>query len=228
MKKVSILIVTIFVSLACFARGGFGVEINVIPPKTGIDNPISFTDGLKLRGFLSKSFAVRGAFSLSINPTTNYYNSIAGMGGQIFVYEEKANVTAFSITPGIEYHFVKLEKTSVYAGVEVGFGQQKASYKATREDNNWIAEIIGSDNNGKRSNTSIKSGVFIGMDYYITNHLYVGTELGFKYNSIKEKEIITKDIHPVTGESSIEGINKDYSKREEFGCVPSLRLGWTF
>jgi len=168
MKKVSILIVTIFVSLACFARGGFGVEINVIPPKTGIDNPISFTDGLKLRGFLSKSFAVRG-----------------------------------------------------------GFGQQKASYKETREgSDNWMVEITGSDDNGKRSNTSIKSGVFVGMDYYITNHLYIGTELGFRYNSIKEKEIITK----ITGiyENPIESINKEYLKIEGFSCVPSLRLGWTF
>ena len=222
MKKVSILLVTIFISLACFARGGFGVEINVIPPETGVDNSIPFTDGLKLRCFLSKSFAVRGTFALSISPTTNYASDFPP-----FEYKEKTNVTSFCITPGIEYHFVKLEKVSVYTGVEVGFGQQKASYERTYEDDNrFLLEITGSDNNGKRSNSSIKSGVFIGMDYYITNHLYVGTELGFRYGSIKEKEIITK----ITGtyDNPIEGINKEYSKIEKFGCVPSLRLGWTF
>ena len=221
MKKVSILLVTIFVSLACFARGGFGVEINVIPPKTGIDNPISFTDGLKLRCFLSKSLAVRGTFALSISPTTNYLSDFPPSE-----YKEKTNVTSFCITPGIEYHFVKLEKVSVYTGVEVGFGQQKASYELIRADNKNLVEIIGSDNNGKRSNSSIKSGVFIGLDYYITNHLYVGTELGFRYSSTKEKEIITKITD--TYDRPIEGINKEYSKREKFGCVPSLRLGWTF
>ena len=224
MKKVSILLVTLFVSLTSFAQGGFGVEFNVIPHKTGIDNPISFTDGLKLRGFLSKSFAVRGTFALSLSPTTNYTNSSTSPN---FEYKEKTNVTSFCITPGVEYHFVKLEKVSIYTGIEVGFGQQKASYKETREgSDNWMVEITGSDDNGKRSNTSIKSGVFVGMDYYITNHLYIGTELGFRYNSIKEKEIITK----ITGiyENPIESINKEYLKIEGFSCVPSLRLGWTF
>jgi len=225
MKKIIIIFASIFVSFANFAQGSFGIEVNVDPFETGANQSILPTNGLKLRYFLIERLAVRGIFNFSINSTTDYEYKYMR---EWVEYEGKGIVTNFGVVPGIEYHFVKFEKGAVYAGVECGLAIQNASYKETNDDDdsNFMIVITEGDNNENRSNTILNIGIFTGVDYYLTKNLYVGAELGLRYNSTKDKDVVI-EITDYYGQL-FEDVYEKHPKRERLGFVPTLRFGWTF
>jgi len=218
MKKAIIIFASIFVSFVSFAQGGFGIEVNVDP--FGTNQSILPTNGLKLRYFPIERLAVRGTFNFSMSSATNHYIVSA------VEYEEKRNITNFGVVPGIEYHLVKFEKGAVYAGVECGFAIQNASYKGTNDNDNSMIGVTGYDNNENYSNTTLNMGVFTGVDYYLTKNLYVGAELGLRYNSAKNKNIVTESID--YGGQLTKYVYEKHPKSERLGFVPTLRFGWTF
>ena len=227
MKKIIIIFASIFVSLASFAQGSFGIEVNVDPFGTSANQSIFSTNGLKLRYFLIERLAVRGTFNFSMNSTTNYDYEYAGSGKNV-EYEGKGNVINFGVVPGIEYHLVKLEKGAVYAGVECGFAIQNASYKETNDDDDssLMLVVTGYDGNENRSNTTLNIGIFTGVDYYLTKNLYVGAELGLRYNSTKDKDVVAEFTN--YGGQLFEDVYEKHPKRKRLGFVPTFRFGWTF
>ena len=221
MKKAIIIFASIFVSFVSFAQGSFGIEVNVDPFGAGANQSILSTNGLKFRYFPIEKLAVRGVFGFSMGSTTDHYTSYA------VEYEGKGSVTNFGVVPGIEYHLVKFEKGAVYAGVECGFAIQNASYKETNDDDdsNFMLVLTGYDGNENRSNTTLSIGIFTGVDYYLTKNLYVGAELGLRYNSTKDKDVL---MELNAGGQFVEDVYEKHPKSERLGFVPTLRFGWTF
>lgn len=209
MKKVILLFATVFVAFASFAQseaGSFGVEINFNPFGAG-ESPVFSTDGLKVRYFVSDNMAIRGTLSLStITDEEGSYESDA------FV-TDKTTFSTFGIAPGFEYHVTKFDKGSVYVGAEIGaaFGNQKRSIHTDAsgvEDFNRTDKVFG-----------LGAGVFTGVDYFITQKLYIGAELGLNYSSVK-----------FTPENTTPDTKDSYTKDSALGftTTPTFRLGWTF
>ncbi|MDR1584963.1 MAG: outer membrane beta-barrel protein [Prevotellaceae bacterium] len=226
MKKVNVLLVTVSIALTSFAQpqaGSLGVEVNFDPFKA--ITPTFSIDGLSVRYFISGDLAVRGSLNFASSPNTAY--SYVTVGTDETEFKTKTNVTTFGFTPGVEYHLVKFEKGSLYAGAEIGYALTSASASTTNNKNDDGRTLKGSDDAGNRSQSAFGLAVFTGVNYYLTKNLYLGAELGLGYSSSKNKEIVEKTT---TGGTSTETTDKDYSKNGNIGfaAVPTFRLGWNF
>ena len=216
MKKVSILIAAILISIASFAQeaGRIGVEIN-FDPFGAFSNPgeTFSVEGLKVRYFVSDNFVIRGTIDFrSESSKEEDYDS-----DNKLTSTEKESITGFSIAPGFEYHLAKFEKGSIYAGAEISLGLGSVKESGEYPDSgtpNWDSKVPF---------TTFGIAAFTGVDYYITSNLYLGAELSFGYRSEKVK------AGSYTS-GGTETTNDGFEKESTIGvnCVPTFRLGWTF
>ena len=191
----------------------FSININEDGASTG---PFKMPE-LRLRVGISNKLALRVNLGLdfgheqakiNLDKTYNgYYGKIVETGTNT----NKSNYTEFSIAPGVEYHFGKWERLSIYVGGELFFGLKttKSSdvldkkmyyYDDDNGDNLW--QLIETTSTLKtkncistyvcdpwgcgysyRQNGKISLGVnaLAGFDFYIYKGLYLGAELGLGY-----------------------------------------------
>ncbi len=204
------------------SQGTFTTEVNFIPFSIQ-ETPISIT-GLKGRYFINDNLAARLTLGFGFNTEKNHAFTTPGTTPEV-EQTTTSKFNTFNIAPGIEYHFGNWEKTSLYCGLELSFGMNKASEKI--ENANFISgttvEIKGQNANGDRSASTFGVNLFTGVDYYITESLYMGAEFGLGFHSSKQKEVETT----VAGTTVTE---KDYGQNSGFGVIfnPAIRLGWKF
>jgi len=169
----------------------------------------------RLRYAFSEKWALRASVGLDFghnsikrdfndSTVTSYYKEfITGKS------TEKDRYTEFSIAPGIEYHFGKWERMSVYVGGEVFFGMrtnQGTSNSEKRKDcyeRDWNGEFelretietnyslttknctyYESPYYSRHAQTGVMTfgaNLLIGVDFYVYKGLYLGAELGFGY-----------------------------------------------
>ena len=124
------------------------------------------------------------------------------------------------IPDGFEYHFTHFKRGSVYAGAEIGFNVGSTKSSLTYEDPNDIQ--VNSESKGSIFGFGV--GVFTGIDFYLTENLYLGAELGLGYQTTKT----TPNKSSTNGSTTVESSNYTSTSSFGFNCEPSIRLGWTF
>ena len=236
MKKASIVVAALLLATAGVQAqeneatfgpqaGSFGVELNFNPfgiflggyQEDGVQiNPTFSIDGLKVRYFFNEDMAIRGTIDFS---TVSNKEATYDTDNNLYS-TTKGATTTFGLTPGFEYHFTHFKRGSVYAGAEVGFNVGSTKSALTYEDPNDVQ--VNSESKGSIFGFGV--GIFTGIDFYLTENLYLGAELGLGYQTTKT----TPNKSTTTGSTTVD--RSDYTSTSSFGfnCEPSFRLGWTF
>ena len=245
MKKASIVVAALLLATAGVQAqeneatfgpqaGSFGVELNFTP----FGSSVFSTQGIKVRYFFNEKMAIRGTIDFSVSPRTDFSYTTTGVGAdeRKVEYKSKSNTGSFAIAPGFEYHFAHFKRGSVYAGAEIGFGMQTASYKLTNDDDEASVSVKGANfdftdpaSTGDRASTSFGVGLFTGVDVYVFKQLYIGAELGLRFATTTEGKVTVKTTDNL-GEGTLDKTFEDHARSSSFGffCEPAFRLGWTF
>ena len=109
---------------------------------------------------------------------------------------DKDRTLNFSINPGYEYHFDGTDKLSPYIGGEL-------SYSMTSTKNS-DESLISLDKirtlTTKTSNSTIGLRILAGGDYYFTDKIYLGAELGFGFTRTGREKTSYELENGYTGE----------------------------
>lgn len=138
--------------------------------------------------------------------------------------EQKMSYTQFGLYPGIEKHFGNLDRLSPYVGAELGFVTKGSKSSYTDNNASTTVETKGAWGNGSnRGFTSIGLNVIAGADFYFAKKVYLGTEIGFGFQSVTQKEIeVTSGS--TTNVTSVKASSSDVG----FNFNPAIRLGFCF
>lgn len=146
-----------------------------------------------------------------------------------------------SIRPGYEKHFAGTERLSPYVGGEIVFGISREkeeienwstnSYTNADANTTWTETTTG-------GSTTLGVNLLAGMDFYFTNHLYIGTEIGFGFQSVSqgddEFEVSDLTAYKIANQIPEETtVTFDpFTNGSSSGWGPNfqgtLRLGWLF
>ncbi len=183
-------------------KGDVAVELGFTPFKAGGET-FQLNEGMvKARWFFSDKNALRLKLGLGIDNKTNTidnsYNPI-DKTVPYYVSEEtkkvKNKTVDFSFLVGYERHLFTKGRFDVYAGIELGYGMNKASGSETTESStkrySATSELLGSSKMDKKRDytnyspdgtTSLSyfmGNLFAGVDFYVWKNLYLGAECGF-------------------------------------------------
>lgn len=178
-------------------------------------------NALRYRYFLQDNLAIRGSIFMGGKRNTTLSDTTGGMP----MTKSRNGNFDFSIRPGIERHFEGTDKLSPYAGAELflGLNFTKDNEESLWSDNKTIQTTIN-----KTSSSSFGTNIFMGADYYISDHLFLGAELGFGLlldgrgktkTSYENPEVPTQD-------SEIIGNTKQLNWGPNY--QGTIRLGWVF
>ena len=178
-------------------------------------------NALRYRYFLQDNLAIRGSIFMGGKRNTTLSDTTGGMP----MTKNRNGNFDFSIRPGIERHFEGTDKLSPYAGAELflGLNFTKDNEESLWSDNKTIQTTIN-----KTSSSSFGTNIFMGADYYISDHLFLGAELGFGLlldgrgktkTSYENPEVPTQD-------SEIIGNTKQLNWGPNY--QGTIRLGWVF
>jgi len=170
----------------------------------------------------------------------------------------------FTIRPGYEIHFEGTDRLSPYVGAEIIFGMGSETltrefYGADKAENANRVDLLQKWEAERKLKTSTFGiNAVAGVDYYIADHLYLGAELGFGFQSKRYKdaevtlasnnyfvyteaaredsdfsdyvEIKTVDGVEQANIKTVVGDGKGKSKESGWGpnYVATIRLGWLF
>ncbi|MGQ9863215.1 MAG: hypothetical protein ACUVRD_01855 [Bacteroidia bacterium] len=190
--------------------------------------------GFRVRYFLGDNLAARVGLNLtSLSQTQKDYENPDGTGGK---GEYKASYFAFRLAPGVEYHLEGGEKLSTFVGTQIIFQSRSAKETATnynpssgRYINNFSETVTGEatiDNNTYYKGTDFGFGIYTGFDWYFTEKVYLGIELGLNLLSSSNSDITTETssggITTKTITAGSKGSNLDVQS------IGGLRLGYQF
>jgi hypothetical protein len=134
----------------------------------------------------------------------------------------------FSIKPGIEKHFSGTAKLSPYYGGELFFGLKNTKDNA---ESNWTSDKQKIETKTtKTSKASFGLNVLMGTDFYATEHLYLGAEIGFGFlTEGLGKTKISYENAENTGASK-PSETKGNTRETNWGpnYQGTIRLGWRF
>ena len=223
MKKTFILISIIgFISVlqAQEERKGFETETQfyLFQPQSN-----TYTPNLKIRYFLSPMIAIRTTFNYEMHITKHEINEVDGSG--VGSVENTNKLINFSI--GVEKHFQE-ERISPYFGAELKVMTGRNDEFGSRTDSLVFIPNI----NYSKKVPVVGYGVhfFTGVDVDVYKSLYIGTELGFLYQTLNYK----RGVYNVQNSTSLTDASVDVpipSRRiTTFNLVNMgvVRIGWRF
>ncbi len=152
----------------------------------------------------------------------------------------KSNTGNFSIDLGYERHFYSNGRIDLYAGAGLGYRFDSASgktyYKEEGEEpveKKFHNQGITIDEDGDVHATGDRTGhtfrvkAFTGIDFYVYRGLYLGAELGIRFQCTSYPGVYTET--KANGETvESEKVNKVTGIAFNTLCEPALRLGWKF
>ncbi len=223
MKK--LMLIAVFAGVATFASAQFKpeagqktLEVNFAPLGGA---PISI-NGIKLRMFNDATTAYR--LGLNINYASSKTRTGTTADGSVELYD-KASVLGISLQPGIEKHMAGTNRLSPYMGAVLDIGFQSSTDVSEFEGAtvNQVEELTTKGTNGF---FRLGANVVAGADYYITNKIYMGVEVGYGLQLVNSATIKTESS--VSGAPSID----DQKPGSTFNFGPNFngafRLGWAF
>lgn len=223
MKK--LMLIAVFAGVASFASAQFKpeagqktLEVNFAPLGGA---PISI-NGIKLRMFNDATTAYR--LGLNINYSSSKTRTGTTADGSVELYD-KASVLGISLQPGIEKHMAGTNRLSPYMGAVLDIGFQSSTDVNEFEGGtaNKIEELTTKGTNGF---FRLGANAVAGADYYITNKIYMGVEVGYGLQLVNSATIKTETS--VSGAPSID----DQKPGSTFNFGPNFngafRLGYAF
>ena len=155
---------------------------------------------LKGRFFIKNNLAARLSLGITgTTTTTTYTENPDGTGG---IGKEEKSSNKFTIAGGVEKHFKGTERLSPYIGVEIWHSSgvtdeiARSNYDGTSYAPDFIQNIL--------PGTTITHGInaVLGADYYFVNHVYLGVEVSWGYQSSStgqgEDTIFSNNINSTT------------------------------
>jgi hypothetical protein len=229
MKKV---ILSMAVALACVtsanAQKQAGGEKNLevqFAPLSG--SPVSIS-GIRLRIFNSESSAIRlGLF-------------LGGSSSEVITQETDTEIDAlelidvdksfdFSIRPGYEMHFAGTDRLSPYVGAEllIGLSNSTTEVQSQYLDDNDADQVMTTIT--KTGTSTFGLNVVAGADFYFSDAIYLGAELGFGFASSNDKEVETTYENPADGfKDFTDTVGNEKSSSWGPNYQGTIRLGWLF
>ena len=220
-----LMLIAVFAGVATFASAQFKpeagqktLEVNFAPLGGA---PISI-NGIKLRMFNDATTAYR--LGLNINYASSKTRTGTTADGSVELYD-KASVLGISLQPGIEKHMAGTNRLSPYMGAVLDIGFQSSTD---------VSEFEGGTANKIEENTvkgtngffRIGANAVAGADYYITNKIYMGVEVGYGLQLVNSATIKTETT--VSGAPTV----KDQKPGSTFNFGPNFngafRLGYAF
>ncbi len=199
--------------------GSFSFEGQIYPQW----NNDGYQPQFKIRWNINSSSALR--LNTSFNRSVDYYE-VFELGGAGVGSVEKIN-SFYSF--GFGYEGIRsFDRTSLYSGIEGFVGLGKEDVYGSRTDS--ISFVSDLNYNVKRPLQHLGVRVFTGVDYNITTHLYIGSEVGLmllkttrktgSYQVLDASSLTSPDVTTSIASSS----NSDLS----FSGLGCIRIGWRF
>lgn len=179
-------------------------------------------NNLRFRYFASSDIAYRLGFSVS-SSTEKDINLVNPGANNEAELEDKTSSFGFSISPGIEKHFEGTDRLSPYVGAVLNFSTVSTTQTVESLDANDAVVETETKNPNNDDATTFGLNLVLGADWYFSKHIYMGTEVGFGFQSQNIKD---NEVTPPTGPSSTT------PNGSEFNLGPNvngaIRLGFLF
>ena len=223
MKKIMIFVGALTLSGSMFAQkqeeGSQTIEMEFAPLGS---EPLKI-NSFRYRYFKSENIAFRASLFIGGKGTTTLGDT---SGGAVQTKSKNSNLD-FTFRPGIEKHFDGTDKLSPYIGGELFLGLETTNDRA---ESNWMSDPKKIQTvTTKTSKTSFGLNALMGVDYYISDHLYLGAELGFGFlNTGKGNTKVSYDNSEMSGmsDSETKGNTSDLNWGPNY--QGTIRLGWVF
>lgn len=223
MKK--LMLIAVFAGVASFASAQFKpeagqktLEVNFAPLGGA---PISI-NGIKVRMFNDATTAYR--LGLNINYASSKTRTGTTADGSTELYD-KASALGISLQPGIEKHMAGTNRLSPYMGAVLDIGFQ-TSTDVTEFEGATANKVEERTIKGTNGFFRLGANAVAGADYYITNKIYMGVEVGYGLQLRNAATI--KEETTVAGAPTV----KDQKPGSEFNFGPNFngafRLGYAF
>jgi hypothetical protein len=186
--------------------------------------------GISPRYYINERLELRADILFGMNGR-NRNDSIYDYGdeyGSVGINKIRESATSFGVNLGVNYHFKGTERISPYIGGFVGAGFSKDLYKQT------VTYFENADFDGyekmSRGEWYFNVCAVTGFNWYITDGLYIGAELGLGFGLLRDMNTVriaasSPDAEP-TFEETIKPTSFDYAV--SFIANPAIRLGWRF
>jgi len=183
----------------------------------------SYVPNLQFRYFIKESNAIRVGFSYQYSSVVNEIIEVGGEG--VGTVENLNDMFSFNI--GYEKHF-RNKKVSPYLGGELQFGVGKIEEYGSRTDS--VIFIADYNYSIKKPLSQFGVHLFSGVDFYVFENLYIGTELGVLFSSVQVKtgEYKIKDESSLTDPEITTNIPSVKSKSFDVTNAGVIRVGWRF
>ncbi len=195
--------------------------------QTGGDYVKVLSPNLNARYFLKDDMALRLSLGVSTSSTSQDYTENAdGTGGTGTVETSGSN---FGIGVGIEKHFAGTDKLSPYVGAGISFSTGSSSETWTNAEQNTSGSYgyaAATTAKFDDSNSSFGIAVNAGADYYFTNSIYLGIEVGFGFETNSTGD--SKGTYTSGGTTSTFLSKGGSSSGISIGANSGLRLGFCF
>lgn len=133
----------------------------------------------RARYFMADDMAIRAHFGFGTGTTSSKYDNAAPPVAATLSGERKVTTTGFGIAVGVEKHLEGSSALSPYLGAEFGFSNGSTDIEATNSTNGTSITANGDalKVTGGATTTIAINGL-VGADYYITDKVYCGVEMG--------------------------------------------------
>jgi hypothetical protein len=223
MKK--LMLIAVFAGVASFASAQFKpeagqktLEVNLVPFG---GTPISI-NGIKARMFKDATTAYRLGVNLNFSSSKDRTGTTAD--GSVELYD-KSSVFGLSLQPGIEKHMAGTGRLSPYMGAVLDLGFQTSTDVNEFEGGtaNKVEELTTKGTNGF---LRIGANAVAGADYYITNKVYMGVEVGYGLQFVNAATIKTETT--VSGAPTVKDQKPGNSLNFGPNFIGAFRLGYAF
>jgi len=159
-------------------------------------NPIGI-NGIRLRSFNGDG---TGAIRLGIFVGGTSETTINSQPGEVPTVDDQdkspelldvMKTFDFSIRPGYEKHWDGTDRLSPYIGGElfIGMGSESLNREFySPNDTDQLDNFVTWNINRKQGHTTIGLNLLAGFDFYFSDYIYLGAEMGFGYSSTKLKD----------------------------------------
>ena len=183
----------------------------------------TYVPNLQIRYFFAENSALRIGLAYQYSSVLREINEVGGDG--VGTVEKLNDMFTFNI--GYEKHFRK-NKVSPYLGGELQFGIGKNEEYGSRTDS--VIFIADYNYSVKKPISQFGVHVFSGVDFYMFDNLYIGTELGILFSSIHSRtgEFKITDESSLTDPEIITSIPSVKTKSFGVTNVGMIKVGWRF
>lgn len=201
MKK--LMLIAVFAGVASFASaqkpgsGNITAEIGLTSLLGTPSNPGQISGiaqpMFKARYFMSESMAIRAGLGFGNSSAKSSQQTPAGVT-PVITAETTTKTTGLGLAAGIEKHLAGTSKLSPYIGAEIGFGLGSTNVEITNSNNGGGAPTASGDafKTSGGSTTQLAVSAMLGADYYITEKVFIGAEMGitlFRSTSIGDQDV---------------------------------------